>query len=162
MSTTTTNLGLTKPEKSDLYSCEVMANNMDIIDEKITALEAGEFESISADVGNFGKITTSQTLSYSGYYDVTISGHADANTGVTANNIVPVFMSSTPISGKVSAKTTNTAANLVVVSTSGLTSTVLTTTQTEYTVTNAINIYISCRMSNRSSATITLGIPSLV
>ncbi len=47
MAKTTTNLGLIKPERSDNYSVDVMGNNMDIIDAKITALEAGEFESVT-------------------------------------------------------------------------------------------------------------------
>ena len=48
MSKTTANLGLIKPERSDNYSVDVMSNNMDIIDTKITQLEAGEFETINA------------------------------------------------------------------------------------------------------------------
>lgn len=61
MAKTTTNFGLTKPERSDNYSVDIMANNMDIIDakvapktetdaveERVTALEAGNFESINA------------------------------------------------------------------------------------------------------------------
>ena len=36
MSTTTANLGLIKPEKSDNYSVDVMGNNMDIIDAMVT------------------------------------------------------------------------------------------------------------------------------
>lgn len=46
MSTTTTNLGLIKPERSDNYSCDVMSENMDVIDgelqnhkTRITAVE---------------------------------------------------------------------------------------------------------------------------
>ena len=39
MATTTSNLGLTKPERSDNYNVDVMGENMDIIDERITALE---------------------------------------------------------------------------------------------------------------------------
>ena len=39
MSTTTSNLGLIKPERSDNYSVDVMGNNMDIIDSRITACE---------------------------------------------------------------------------------------------------------------------------
>ena len=43
MAKTTANLGLIKPERSDNYSVDVMSENMDKIDAKITALEAGEF-----------------------------------------------------------------------------------------------------------------------
>ena len=39
MATTTPNLGLIKPERSDNYSVDVMGENMDIIDEKVTSKE---------------------------------------------------------------------------------------------------------------------------
>ena len=63
MSTTTTNLGLIKPERSDNYSVDVMGENMDIIDERITALEKtipeeGVFsgDTVTAEVGKFDKL----------------------------------------------------------------------------------------------------------
>ena len=70
MTTTTPNLGLIKPERSDNYSVDVMSENMDIIDGKIAKLEAGEFETvncagtITADVGNFEKLTNLYNLLY--------------------------------------------------------------------------------------------------
>lgn len=138
----------------------------DAFDSRIKALEAGEFESVTADVGNFGKITTSQTLSYSGYYDLVV----DSPSGGTVIDIVkyiPVFMTGIPISGKVSLKYNSqypsTVSLKVVSPSSGLTTTPITKTQTEYTVSNAINIYISCvSRSGNDPVTITMGIPVLV
>ena len=72
MSTTTANLGLIKPEKSDNYSVDVMAGNMDIIDARITALEAGEFESIT---------TTG---------DITVGGTVNCN-AINANSLIPRY-----------------------------------------------------------------------
>ena len=42
MAKTTTNLGLIKPEKSDNYSVDVMAGNMDVIDEKLGRINIDE------------------------------------------------------------------------------------------------------------------------
>lgn len=52
MSTTTSNLGLIKPERSDNYSVDVMGNNMDIIDAKV-----GGFDSRIAALEDFLKVT---------------------------------------------------------------------------------------------------------
>ena len=53
MSTTTTNLGLIKPERSDNYSVDVISGNMDIIDTKIGTLE-GKVSAL--DTGDFGNV----------------------------------------------------------------------------------------------------------
>lgn len=49
MSTTTANLGLIKPERSDNYSVDVMSTNMDVIDAKIGTLE-GKVSTIESEV----------------------------------------------------------------------------------------------------------------
>ena len=86
MSTTTTNLGLIKPERSDNYSVDVMAGNMDVIDERITALEAGEFESITSDniIGNLnGKLILNKA---SGTGD-TVCGYLNSMPDITTGYI---------------------------------------------------------------------------
>lgn len=156
MSTKTANLGLTKPERSDNYSVDVMGKNMDIIDERITALEAGEFESITAKVGNFSKIILTGRLSYNGYYSTGTYG----NIGATNTfHTVPIISSIIPLNGVVSLKTSTTASscNLYIVSSEGITSHALTTTQTEYTVTNGLNIYVVMKPSG--GTTLTIGCP---
>ena len=53
MAISTTNLGLIKPERSDNYNVDVMAGNMDIIDERVGALEENiSFDSSGNIVGN--------------------------------------------------------------------------------------------------------------
>lgn len=48
MATTTTNLGLTKPDGSDSPNIEVINNNMDILDEKVN--EALELIELGPDI----------------------------------------------------------------------------------------------------------------
>ena len=69
MATTTSNLGLIKPERSDNYSVGVMSNNMDIIDTKIAVLEAGKFDTIEAN-NIVGNIDVSNSLLYVPYPEV--------------------------------------------------------------------------------------------
>ncbi len=42
MATTTTNLGLTKPESTDFYNIEDMNGNSDILDEEVSKRAIGE------------------------------------------------------------------------------------------------------------------------
>ena len=69
MATTTSNLGLIKPERSDNYSVDVMSNNMDIIDTKIAVLEAGKFDTVEAN-NIVGNIDVSNSLLYVPYPEV--------------------------------------------------------------------------------------------
>lgn len=69
MATTTSNLGLIKPERSDNYSVDVMSNNMDIIDTKIAVLEAGKFDTIEAN-NIVGNIDVTNSLLYVPYPEV--------------------------------------------------------------------------------------------
>lgn len=177
MSTTTTNLGLIKPEKSDNYSVDVMGENMDIIDGKIAKLEAGEFETVNcagtivADefvggVGNFtslelangidGKLIKMPTLSYEGYYTT-------AKNGGSAVNYVTLFSTPFPISGVVSVRAIGMAASnpplLVFITTNGKVTHNLTSVQTEYTVSNAFLIYC---LDVYNGSEFSVGVPKLV
>lgn len=58
MSKTTANLGLIKPEKSDNYSCDVMGENMDIIDEKLGKINFDANGNIINDSGFKGRTYT--------------------------------------------------------------------------------------------------------
>lgn len=73
MAKTTANYGLIKPERSDNYNVDVMSGNMDIVDttingheERITTLEAGEFNKIkipfSTDMGLLKVINISEIV----------------------------------------------------------------------------------------------------
>lgn len=79
MAKTTSNLGLIKPERSDNYSVDVMVENMDIIDSKITALEAGEIETVH---GNL-HVTPAFVDTGIGSYKITLDSMEEV---VTANN----------------------------------------------------------------------------
>lgn len=81
MAKTTTNYGLTKPEKSDNYSVDVMANNMDIIDAKLrnpttaSITNSGTITSTGKITANGGIGTTSLTTSST----ITSTGVINAN-----------------------------------------------------------------------------------
>ena len=149
MSKTTTNLGLVKPERSDNYNVDVMAGNMDIIDERITAVENGDIT------------LSSKRLSYSGFFNY--------KAGVIANDAwydvyIPIFNSFSPISGVVSLKYSGSAYNpkLRTIGPNGITETPFTTTQTEYTVTNAYSIFVTIGTHSSSVNTVTIGCPILL
>ena len=66
MSKTTTNLGLIKPEKSDNYSVDVMANNMDIIDAKLGKITIDSSGNIVGNiVGTASSLNTTVNVSVS-------------------------------------------------------------------------------------------------
>lgn len=116
-------------------------------DERITVLENN--------TSNLGK-----TLSYSDYY--TISG---TNKGYDGTSFIPIISSPVPFSGKVSVKASRDNFALQILTHSGLTSVNLTTTQKEYTVDNAINVYIMQKYQDVSSQyewTLTIGIPIFI
>lgn len=135
----------------------------DAVEERVTTLEAGEFESVTADVGNFSSIVLSKTLSYSGYYTVK-PGFGDTSSTSNSFATTPIISSSIPFNGVVSAKITvevsNSTANLYILSTSGLSTIALTSTQTEYSVNNGISVYIVSR--SPVLQTLTIGIPVFV
>lgn len=115
---------------------------------RLETLEAGEFERLS--VG-------SVTISYSGYHTVVKSTRG---TYSGENNQMfehCILASPFRINGKVSVKTSSNG-TLHIVSESGLTTHNLTTTQTEYTLTNVHNVFIKdVDSSGTSTTTFTIG-----
>ena len=154
MSTTTTNLGLVKPERSDNYSVDVMSGNMDIIDTRIAALE--NKSSIVE-----GKVT-SRNFTYNGYGTLTL--YALRYGSMNHWNATPFLSSTTPFSGKFSFKKSNTAndVQLVQITKAGTIITDITTEQTEYTVTDAYTLYLRMQCvssTNTVTVDVTYGIP---
>ena len=86
MAKTTANFGLIKPERSDNYSVDVMANNMDIIDAMIapkTETDAVEERVTALEAGNFTNITTTGDVTVNGDLKVTGSlGRLTEESGV--------------------------------------------------------------------------------
>lgn len=85
MSTTTTNYGLTKPERSDNYNVDVMGNNMDKIDAelkdhktRITAVESEVNGALSCtSVTTSGKITSTGLITGNGGFKGTLTGNVN-------------------------------------------------------------------------------------
>ena len=130
----------------------------DAVEERVTALEAGEFE--SADIGTL-KVDSivMPTLSYNGYANIEALG---TSSGIH-NMSVTLFSSPFPISGVISLKTnTDKGAKVDIITTSGTVTHTLTTTQTEYTVTNAYSIVVQHNAGPTSGKIITYGIPKLI
>ena len=160
MSTTTTNYGLTKPEKSDNYNVDVMGNNMDKIDSAIkaqdTRIKAVENEvngalsctsvsatNVTATTGTFTNLSVSEvkftpgtavSIEQYGYYTPTI--------------IVPLYSSHIPASGTLKARgytssTTQTCYAYLYYVVNGVSNRVsLTNTLTTYTISKATCIYL--------------------
>lgn len=136
----------------------------DAVEERVTTLEAGEFDSAKIGTLKFDSVVM-PTLTYNGYYSVTVSNNTSGkyeSNGV--EGVFPIVMSPFAINGVVSAKIGGPGnATLYIIGKSGLTSHALTPTQTEYTVTNAYNVYIQAYASYSESAgrtlTATIGLP---
>ena len=98
MSKTTTNYGLTKPERSDNYSVDVMGNNMDIIDTKIKSIDnvvnGGAVKSSS--ITNSGTITSTGLITANGGVKGNLTGNA--TTATNLSRTVTVGVSSTEYS----------------------------------------------------------------
>ena len=129
----------------------------DAIEERVTTLEAGNFETVNAGsviADNFvgGTISgqfTPPTLSYSGY---TNYNTYNANYGTMT---IPIYSHYTPISGVVSVKVdSHLNGKLTIIGVNAVTIHTLTSTQTEYTVTDAYSVSISFYGTNHYSATI--------
>ena len=133
----------------------------DAVEERVTTLEKGEFESITAEVGNFSKIRLNATLSYEGYSTITIGSVPSGNTISNYTLLASII----PVSGVVSVCCNSSSgfgysATMTVLTTEGAINRALSTTQTEYTVENALNIFIWTRHAD--TATITVGNPMLI
>ena len=92
MAKTTTNLGLIKPERSDNYNVDVMANNMDAIDAVVGALE----DRITVDangniIGNvIGRVISTYTVTFSSTYVVSNAGTGRYRGGVSNMYLQPL------------------------------------------------------------------------
>ena len=171
MAKTTTNYGLTKPEKSDNYSVDVMAGNMDIIDSKLKNLDttvtsqgttlSGHTTTLS---GYGPRITAVEdkictTISYSGTVTINLPLHSSPSSSSRAGGFLPLYCSSIPVTGKISAKFTcasgySSWAKLLYLNSSGVTTQALTSAQKEYTISNATNIWFSYMVIESGSITI--------
>ena len=149
----------------------------DAVEERVTTLEAGEFETINAEtitadefvggVGNFSKLTIQNalTLSYNGYSTYKQPQYTSGNSSIDS---ITIISSVIPFSGVFSCKAdVNTLYNLscwlLIVSESGSSTITLTNTQTEYNISNAytINILYTCHWNADYLPTVTYGIPIL-
>ena len=149
----------------------------DAVEERVTTLEAGEFETINAEtitadefvggVGNFSKLTIQNalTLSYNGYSTYKQPQYTSGNSSIDS---ITIISSVIPFSGVFSCKAdVNTLYNLscwlLIVSESGSSTITLTNTQTEYNISNAytINILYTCNWNTDYLPTVTYGIPIL-
>ena len=149
----------------------------DAVEERVTTLEAGEFETINAEtitadefvggVGNFSKLTIQNalTLSYNGYSTYKQPQYTGGNSSIDS---ITIISSVIPFSGVFSCKAdVNTLYNLscwlLIVSESGSSTITLTNTQTEYNISNAytINILYTCNWNSDYLPTVTYGIPIL-
>ena len=177
MSTTTTNYGLIKPERSDNYNVDVMGNNMDKIDSamkaqdtRISTIESevnGDLVCNSVTANTLSGGFEMPTLSYNGTYTITFNGGADEYYDHDCYTC-PIMFSPFLINGKVSIKHNGGgSATLVSVGPNGITSNGISTTQTEYTITDAYSIFVHGLIYYTSSAknkaiTLTIGKPVFV
>ena len=106
MSTTTTNYGLTKPEKSDNYSVDVMGNNMDIIDIKLKEFDDELNGDLVCDSVTVDTVTANNYVGLPTRYNYVVKPSSNSVTivesyGTHYNTILQVPIGST-ISGTVS------------------------------------------------------------
>ena len=123
----------------------------------------GRFDTVEADefvggVGNFSSLVM-PTLGYNNYDTYSFL----TMTSGTTNSTFTLFSSPFPISGTISLKTDTTrGAQAVIIGKNGTTKYNITTTQTEYTVTDAYTITVEAIISISSQPhTITYGVPVL-
>ena len=103
--------------------------------------------------------TKSLNLSYSGTYAITCAkGHWNTASFTT---MIPIISSPIPLTGKVSLKKSDADSNTTLYCTgkNGSSTNALTTTQTEYTVTNAYTIFVYVKNNGSDSVTVTIGRP---
>lgn len=135
-----------------------LETEINAVEERVTVLETGNFESVDIGTLKFDSIIM-PTLSYNGYANIEALG---TSSGIH-NMSVTLFSSPFPISGVISLKTnTDKGAKVDIITNSGTVTHTLTTTQTEYTVTNAYSIITQHNAGPTSGKVITYGIPKLI
>lgn len=134
-----------------------LETDMDAVETRVTTLEAGEFESANIGTLTFDSIVM-PTLSYDGFYNMSVP-----QTGGYVFSFI-IYSTPFPISGKVSIKYSGNARApyLIIVTNTGLIKQNITTTQTEYTISNAYTIVCYYSTGNTSDAVFTIGTPKLV
>ena len=143
--------------KSLSNSIGTLETETDAFDSRIKALEKTIPEEGVID----SEIIKMPTLSYNGYY--TISSY-QTYYGYGWN--ATIMMSPLPLNGIVSVKSSDTSkmnSVLNIITKNGLVTHTLTTTQTEYTVEDAYNIFVTMsRISGDINCTLTIGIPTFI
>ena len=127
-------------------------------DVKCDTVEASEFV---GGVGNFSSMVM-PTLSYNGFYTLSIKqpGNVNGNFNPISRTI---FSSPFALSGVVSVKSSRSDSRMGIISADGYSEITLTTTQTEYNITNAYVIFVFSAIVHQTSditTTFTIGIPA--
>ena len=172
MGTYTTNYNLFMPTIGEQGWGTLVNENFSIIDTTMKGFDDvlskmtwdGDNVTFPGSVTTSGGLVLSNSLalSYNGWYDTYV--HVSVS---TSTEYVPIISSPFPLSGVVSIKTSSVnkiSVNLHVVTSTGLVTHTLSTTQTEYSISDAYNIYIYVNFNSsagNTGTTLTIGIPKI-